>query len=106
MPETKAIYDIILYVSYILIGLAAIGTLAFAVRQIVTNFSNLKMSILGAAILLVVLLIAFALSSGEAMDPAGSTTTKLVGGGLLATFILVIIAVVSAVFTEVSKYFK
>jgi hypothetical protein len=107
MEETKAIYDIAIYAAYVLIGLAAIATIVFAVRQIVTNFSNLKVPILGAVVLIVVLLIAFALSSGTIIDPkVGATTTKLVGGGLLATFILVGIAVVAAIFSEVSSYFK
>jgi hypothetical protein len=107
MEETKAIYDIAIYAAYFLVGLAAIATIVFAVRQIVTNFDNLKIPILGAVVLLVVLLIAYALSSGTTIDPTvGETTTKLVGGGLLATFILIGIAIVAAIFSEVSSYFK
>ncbi len=107
MEETKAIYDIALFAAYLLVGVAAIATVVFAVRQVVTNFSNLKIPILGAVLLFVVLLVSFALSSGTTADPnVGPTTAKLVGGGLLATFILVGIAVVAAIYSAISSYFK
>jgi len=105
--ETTAIYDIALYAAYLLIGVATIATIVFAVRQIFTNFKNLKIPVLGVALLIVVLLIAFALSSGEIIDPnVGETTTRMVGGGLLATFILLVIAIVVTIYSEISSYFK
>lgn len=107
MEESKAIYDIAIYAAYVLVGLAAIATIVFAVRQVVTNFSNLRIPILGAVLLVVVLLIAFAVSSGTTSDPTvGETTAKMVSGGLLATFILIGVAIVAAIFSEVSSYFK
>ncbi len=107
MEETKAIYDIALYAAYILVGIAAIATIVFALRQVITNFSNLKIPILGAVLLFVVLLVSFALSSGTTEDPnVGATTARLVAGGLLATFILIGIAVVAAFYSAISSYFK
>jgi hypothetical protein len=93
-------------IAYVLLGLAALAVIAFAVFQLVTNFKSARYGLIGLGVLIVIVLISYSLSTSEAYEDAGPAVSQWVGGGIIATYILVAIAFLSAVYTEVSKYFR
>jgi hypothetical protein len=104
-----------IYVTYGLLGIAAIAAVVFPIIHFVKDFRKAKGTLIGLAILLVVLLFSWGISSSSpmAIDQGtqgtilvSSAVSKLVGGGIVATFALIILGLVAAVYTEVSKLFK
>lgn len=104
MNET--IIDIAIIVTYILLGLAALAVIVFAIFQLFANFKKAKAGLIGLGILVAVLFASYLMSSSEAYETVGPTASQWIGGGITATFILIIMAFLSAIVTEVSKFFR
>lgn len=107
--------DILFNLSYILtlclLGFTAIGIIGFAIYFLATNFNKAKTSLIGVAIFAAILLISFILSKGETgefYDKFGLSYTqvKLVGAGLIATYITFVGVILVAIYSEISKFFK
>lgn len=105
------IVDIGLYVTYVLVLLAAAATIVFPIIQAIDNPSGLLKSGIGILAILVVFGAAYLISGSEVtavyekydITPA---TSKLVGGGLISLYLLGLIAFGSIVYSEVSKMLK
>lgn len=106
-------YDIMLYVSY---ALAAIGTLLAVVMPLIKSLDNPKglmktgLAIVGLAVLF---FIAYSVSGDEVLpkfegEPFNLTPSmsKAIGGMLVTTYVLSLVAIVSIVITELSKAVK
>ena len=106
MSET--IINIGLIVTYILVALAVISTLFFGLLQIVRNFGKAKGALIGMVVLLAIVLISFALSSGEPYPDfqVGAVASRWIGAGITTTFVLVVLASLAAVYTEIKKLFS
>jgi len=104
MNET--IIDIGIYVTYALVAVAVIATVLFAVFHMTQNFGKAKGALVGILILAAIILLSYAISTNEVYPNAGPVISKWVGGGIIATFILAGLALIAAVYTEVSKLFK
>lgn len=99
------------YLTYVLLIAAVVIAVVFPIIHLVGDFKKAKTAFFGILALAVILGIGFAMSSGELGEAAikmdvSSTVVKMVGGGITATFILVGLAIVAAVYSEVSKFFK
>jgi hypothetical protein len=106
-----SLINIGLYLAYLLLTVAALGTVVFALAQIFGNLKNAKNGLIGFAMLVAVLVISYALSPAETgafydKHHVSPGLSKLIGGGLLATFILIIGVVGSIIFSEIAKWFK
>ncbi|MBS4012199.1 MAG: hypothetical protein KGZ97_00365 [Bacteroidetes bacterium] len=104
-----------IYLSYGLLAIAALTAIIFPIIHFIKDFRKAKGTLLGLAVLLVVLVASWAVAGGGQMviDQGSqgsiivsSTVSKLVGGGIIATMALIILGLVAAVYTEVSKLFK
>lgn len=99
-----------LIAAYVLLGLAAIAAIGFSIFHLILNFNKAKNALIGMAILLVVFFIGFSIATSEVYAdvaiPVGEGASKIIGGGIHTTFILIGLAIVAAVFTEVSKLFR
>ena len=101
----------IIILSQITLFIAVIVTLIFSLRGIAKDKSKMKNALKSAGLFLIVVVIAFVLSSGvetpmrdgEVLSAMGS---KLVGTGIRVFFILSIIAVGLMVFPGTKKIFK
>lgn len=89
-------------IMYILLAFAVVFSMAFALKNIASNPAGLKRTLIGIVGLLVVVVIAYALSDGddgtvEEMAKRGVSTTegtvKNIGTGLNVFFILVLVAI-------------
>ncbi len=104
-----------IYLTYGLLAIAALTAIIFPIIHFIKDFRKAKGTLLGLAVLLVVLVASWAVAGGSQMiiDQGSqgsilvsSTVSKLVGGGIIATMALIILGLVAAVYTEVSKLFK
>ncbi len=92
--------------------IAVFITIGFAVLAIVVNPKAALSTLFGIVVIGVIVLIGYGLASDAifeipgADDPLTSAVSKNVGTGLIATYILFAIAVVSILFTEVAARFK
>ncbi|MBE9510681.1 MAG: hypothetical protein IMY71_07375 [Bacteroidetes bacterium] len=111
--EEPLITGKILIWAAILIILTAGLAVIFPIMHLISNPKSTKNSlfvILGVAILI---FIAYSLASSEVLEIPGYTgidnvpgTLKFTGTGLFLTYILAGLAVLSILFSEISKYFK
>lgn len=99
--------------TYVLLFIAAGGTLMFALLDIVTNPKGALRTLVGVAIFGGIILAAWSSASSELIhmpnyDGAGNepTTLRWAGTSLIAMYILAATAVAAIVVTEVSKMFK
>lgn len=106
-------YDILLYGSYLLIAVGAVVSILMPLIQSLDNPKSLAKTAAGIIGIVVLFFIAYSISSNEVLPkfeaapfnltPAGS---QFVGGMLITTYILAILALVSIVFTEFNKAIK
>lgn len=106
--------NIFLLWAVILTGIAVVVTVIFPVIQMITNPKNAKKGLLGVVAIVVVIAIAYGLSSGEALGVRNPdlvqydvpSTLKYAGTMINSIYVLAIIAFVSVMYVEVSKIFK
>lgn len=94
--------------TYVLIGVAALGALASPIIGMVQKPQSLKGALMGIGLLVVVGGISFALGDGS--NPSAieisESGAKQVDAGLYAFYILSLVAVVATIYAEVSKLIK
>lgn len=105
--------DIFIYVAEILVVIGAILAVAMPLIKSLGDPGSLVKTGIGVVILVVVFFIAYSISDGEvlpkfAAEPFNLTPemSKFVGGSLLTTYFLSLVAIVGIVFTEISKAIK
>ncbi|MDC6354388.1 MULTISPECIES: hypothetical protein [Robiginitalea] len=116
MPASEAIdsgaMNGMFIIMYILLGIAVVSSLLFALKNLFSNPASLKKTLFVIVGFLLVVAIAYVLSDGadgtvEEMAGRGVTTTestvKNIGAGLNMFFILVIIAVASMLWGGIKK---
>lgn len=100
-----------LYAAYILVVL---GLLLAIVLPLISAFSNPR-ALIGGAVGIVAIVIVFFIGwslSGNEVVPAYAnnniteTSSKFIGGALITMYILIGLAVLTIIFTEVSKIFR
>ena len=100
--------------AYILTGIAAVAAIIFPVYHMISNPKNAKKSLLGVVALVAVVAIAYLFSSGDLMNFTDSklavynipSTLKQVDTGIIATYLLIGIAIIAMIYTEIVKIFK
>jgi hypothetical protein len=109
MGDFMTNYGILL--TYILLAVATFTALGFPIKYLIENPKKSKDVGKGAVALLVVYLIAYFMASDEVTDHfskfnVSPAESKQVGAGLFVFYILAAGAILSAVYTEVSKLRK
>ncbi|EAZ80353.1 hypothetical protein [Algoriphagus machipongonensis] len=106
-------YDILLYGSYLLIAVGAFVAIVMPLIKSLDNPKSLLKTVVGIVGIAVLFFIAYSISSNEVLpkfeaDPFNLTpgSSQLVGGMLITTYILAIVALVGIVFTELNKAIK
>ena len=104
--------DIILYISYALTILAALAAIVFPLINSLGNPGSLIKSGIGLGVLVVVFLVAWAISGSEFTEYQASefgmtaSLSKFVGGLLTMMYLLTGIAIIGIIYTEFSKMLK
>ena len=104
--------DMVLYWSYFLLGATVLGVIVFPLINLVKNPKGAMRSLLGLALLVVVLLIGFALSSAEPVVTAANHVfdnvleLRLSDVGLYTAYIVFAATILTIVVTEIIKVIK
>ena len=112
MDDNSSVIDILLYVGYFLIAIAAIAAIVLPLIKAMDNPRTLITIGAGIVGLLIIFFIAYALSDGTldpsyaAYDVNDSTTLKLIGGLMVTMYALLGLAFLGILVTEVSKFFR
>lgn len=111
--EHPVITEAFIVWAYILLAITICLTLGFSVYNMITNPKGAKKSLIGIVGAGVVILIAYLLANDTPLylphytgKDNVPTTLKLVDTGLFASYILAAVAIVSILYSEVTKTFK
>lgn len=105
------IFDILIYLSYALIVIAALGAVILPLIKSLDDPKGLLKAGIGVGILLGVFVIGYIISDNEVNNvytkfDVDASASKLIGGVLITTYVFFIAAFASIIFTEVAKNFK
>lgn len=100
--------DIMLYGSYLLVIVAALGAIVLPLINALGNPKSLLKSALGIVIIGVIYLISWGVSGDEVTAryikfDITSTSSQVIGGVLITTYLLMGIAVLSIIYSEIRK---
>ena len=102
----EAFVNIGLFLAYILIGVCILAAVLMPLAKAFGDPQSLKKMGLGIGGLVVVFLVSYLLSGGEATDDVSASTVKLVGASLTTFYILAALAILGIVYTEIKKAFS
>lgn len=100
------IVDIGLIAGYILVILCTLAAVVIPLVQAMGDLKSLTKSAVGVGVMLVVFLISYAFSGGEAQGEYSEGTAKLVGAGLVSMYIFLFLALGGIAYSEISKMIK
>ena len=98
-----------LSLTYIALIACAVAAIGFGVYLFLSNIKNNKTGLISLGAFAAIILIAYATASSDIpaiKQQVTEGTVKMVGGGIVAFYILLIGAVGAIVYAEVSKLFK
>jgi hypothetical protein len=103
--------DVGLYVLYVLLFIAVAAAIIFPLINSISNPSGLLKSGIGVIVMLVLFGIAYAVSDASLPRSAvaaglSESSVKLIGAGLIMFYIVLVLAVLSLIFSEISKALK
>ena len=103
--------DIMLYIGYFLIAVAAIAAIVLPLIKSMSDPRSLLAMGAGLVGLIVIFLIGYALADSEvlpsfARQGIDATWSQVIGGTLITMYLLIGIALLSILVTEVSKIFR
>lgn len=103
------IWDIFMYIAYILLGVAIIAAIVFPLVQMVKQPKKARTSIIILSTLLGIFLLSVAISSNELYDKQpwiSNLISKEIGGGLIMMYALLAIAIVIGLYFEIRELLR
>jgi hypothetical protein len=110
MAEIVSTYG--LYAAYILVGIALIAAIILPIINSINDPKSLLGTVVGLVIIAVLFFIGFSIATDEVTNVyinnnvTEATTSKMIGGAIITMYILILLALVGIVVTEVTKVFK
>ncbi len=103
--------DIMIIASYALLGLAALAAIILPLINAIGNPKSLVTGAIGLAVILIIFGIGYSFAGSEVTATYSkfgieSGMSKYIGGIINTTYILIVVAIVGIVFTEISKIFS
>lgn len=107
----NSLINIGIYLTYILLAVTVAGAIIFPIIHTLGDLKKAKNGLIGVALILVVFLISYAVSpveTGPFYEKFGISPSfsKVIGGGLLATYFFAFAALASIIYSQVSKWIK
>ncbi|MFT6838795.1 MAG: hypothetical protein ACJAUO_002225 [Sediminicola sp.] len=119
MPASEAVnstpMNLMFIITYILLGIAIVFSLGFALKNLFTTPENLKKALFAIGGLLLVVAVSYGLATGTDVDltemankgiPTTEGTVKTIGMGLNVFFILTGVAVLLMILPGIKKMFS
>lgn len=110
--EASGSVNTFMYIAYAVLAITLVLVVLFTLKNVFTNTSGLKNTLIGVGAFIVVLVIAYAVSGGDTMTykynglVATSGESTMVGAGLVAFYILIVVAAVAMMLGGARKMFK
>jgi uncharacterized membrane protein YuzA (DUF378 family) len=106
-----SLINIGIIVTYIMIGFAALSTILFGVKKMLSNTKNAKKTLYVILGLIVVCIVSYLIASDEVLNSyekykISASQSKNVGMGLMMFYILSALAVGAVLYSELSKAFS
>lgn len=103
--------DFGLYAFYVLLAVAILAAIVFPIINGIKSPKELKGSLIGLGVLLVIFVISYAVSSSEVSSRQMSlgvdeTEMKLIGAGILMFYITLFLSIIGLIYSEISKALK
>jgi len=103
--------DIGMYVAYLFFTVALVAAVVLPAINAVKSPAGLIKSLMGIGGLVVLFIIAYAVSGSEVTAKAAAmgvdeSSSKMIGAGLTVFYFVLIISIVGVVFSEINKAFK
>ncbi len=100
-----------LFLTYILLAIAFLSFIGFPLIYTIRNFKNAKKGLFGFLIAIVLVFVVYLVSpadQGVLYENFGisPTQSKMIGAGLILTYVLMAGALVYLVFVEIKKWFN
>ena len=101
-----------MYIAYAVLAVTLALVVVFTLKNVFSNTSGLKNTLIGVGAFVAVLVIAYAVSGGDSMaykyngSPATEGESTMVGAGLVAFYILIAVAAGSMLVGGAKKMFK
>ena len=104
----ESLIDIAIIVTYVLLGVATISAIVFPLLNMIKNIKKAKTTIIGLLIFAIIMFVGYSLSTDEVYQGFNVTPfqSQLIGGSILATIMLALLAVAAIIYTEISKLFR
>ncbi len=107
--EEAGLVDPMAWAAYIILGLTLLFVVFFVLKNLFTNTSGLKNTLIGVGAFVAVLIISYVTAGGDPITyklqegVATSSQSQMVGAGLTAFYILIVIAALAMIFSGVKK---
>ncbi|MHA7842119.1 MAG: hypothetical protein ACX93I_02290 [Winogradskyella sp.] len=107
--EKAGLVDPMAYIAYIILILVLAFVVVFVIKNLFTNTSGLKNTLIGVGAFAAVLIISYVVSGGDTMKyklQEGIATegqSHMVGAGLTAFYVLIVVAALAMIFSGVKK---
>jgi hypothetical protein len=107
----NSLINIGLYLSYFLLTITILSIIIIPIYFTIVNFKKAKQGLIGVGILAAVLLLAYLISPAEQglfyeTNKIGPTGSKIIGGGLFATYLVMGGIIVAILYAEIGKLLK
>jgi len=111
--EEPVITRTIITWAFILVGIAAILSITFPIINLILNPQNAKKAFVVLVFVAIIIFVAYLLASDEILNIIGyegkdnvPKTLRYVGTGLFTMYILCCLAILSIIYSEITKFFK
>jgi hypothetical protein len=104
--------DYMSYVGYIVLAIVVALVIFFVIKNLFTNTGSLKSTLIGIGAFAAVLIIAYLVSGGDTTiykhseGVASATDSHMVGAGLIAFYVLAVVAIGAMLLSGVKKIFN
>ena len=104
-----AIVEPMAWIAYLILGLVLLFVVVFVLKNLFTNTAGLKNTLIGVGAFVAVLIISYVMSGGDTMKYklqegfATDSQSQMVGAGLTAFYILIVVAAIAMIFSGVKK---
>ena len=101
-----------LYAAYILLGIAILAAILMPLIQSFSNPRALLGALVGVVAIAILFFIGYSIAGNEVVplyvknNVTSAVTSKMIGGALITMYILILLALVSIVVTEITKIFN
>ncbi|WP_439152215.1 hypothetical protein [Winogradskyella sp.] len=107
--EKASLVEPMAWIAYIILGLVLLFVVVFVIKNLFTNTSGLKNTLIGVGAFAAVLIISYVVAGGDTRQYklqegfASDTQSHMVGAGLTAFYVLIVVAALTMIFSGVKK---